>query len=108
MEKLPFGITIHRVFEDGVVEDLACPKGHEMRLAVGFVERVIAKGHWVVIVPEGWSGVVAEVSFPIGSGLLSEIVFKALSAGQGAVVLPEDVERGKVLPVLRSLSGDRS
>ncbi|KOU43214.1 hypothetical protein [Streptomyces sp. WM6378] len=104
MEKLPVGITVHRVYEDGVVEDLTCPPGSDLWRPLDFVQRVIAKGHWVVIVPDQGSGVVAEVSFPIGPDLLSEIVSKAISAGQSTAVLPENFDRSGFLPVLRSLT----
>ncbi|MFG2210938.1 hypothetical protein [Streptomyces sp. NPDC048638] len=106
MDKLPVQITVHRVYEDGIVEDLTCPPGYDLRLPLAFVERVIAKRHWVVIVPDQGSGLVAEHSFPLRSERLSEIVSKAISAGQSTVVLPENFDRSGVLPVLRGLSGN--
>ncbi|MCX4826785.1 hypothetical protein OG883_44900 [Streptomyces sp. NBC_01142] len=108
MEQLPVEITIHRVYEDGIVEDLICPQGHDLWRALDFVQRVIAKGHWVLIVPDQGSGLIAEVSAPIAPGLLSEIVSKAIDAGQSTLVLPQTIDRSGILPVLRSLSADPS
>ncbi|MFI6528094.1 MULTISPECIES: hypothetical protein [Streptomyces] len=108
MEQLPVQITVHRVYEDGIVEDLTCPPGHDLWRALDFVQRVIAKGHWVLIVPDQGSGLIAELSAPIAPGLLSEIVSKAIDAGQSTLVLPQTIDRSAILPVLRSLSPDPS
>ncbi|MEW1762412.1 hypothetical protein AB0393_38645 [Streptomyces cyaneofuscatus] len=104
MEQLPVKVTIHRVFGDGVVEDLTCPPGHDLWRALDFVQRVIAKGDWILMVPDQGSGLTAEVSAPIAPDLLLEIVSKVIAAGQSALVLPQDVDRSGILPVLRSLS----
>ncbi|TLQ39438.1 hypothetical protein [Streptomyces marianii] len=104
MEQLPFRVTIHRVYEDEVVENLTCPPGQVLWQALDFVQRVIARGHWVLIVPDQGCGLIAEVSAPIAPDLLSEIVSKAISAGQSTLVLPQTVDRSGVLPVLRTLS----
>ncbi|MET9779308.1 hypothetical protein ABZ023_34560 [Streptomyces sp. NPDC006367] len=64
MEQLPVEVTVHRVYEDGLVEDLTCTPGHDLWRALGFVQRVITKGHWVLIVPDQGSGFTAEVSAP--------------------------------------------
>ncbi|MEO3976736.1 hypothetical protein [Streptomyces sp. CAU 1734] len=105
MRKLSFQVTVHRVFRDGVVEDLTVPAGQDVMCALDFVAKVTAKGDWVVIAPEAGSGVYVEVSCPISTEMLSDIAFKALDAAQSVVVLPEEViERGVVLSVLRTLS----
>ncbi|MFI1312919.1 hypothetical protein ACH4TS_22660 [Streptomyces albidoflavus] len=106
MGQLPVEITVHRVFEDGVVEDLVCPKGLELAPAIAFVEKVLAKGHWVVIVPDGDSGLISEVSLPISSDLLSEIVAKAIKARWRVLVLPEAIDRSVIAPVLQDLPGE--
>ncbi|MFJ4700476.1 hypothetical protein ACIP5N_22145 [Streptomyces sp. NPDC088768] len=105
MGQLPVETTVHRVFGDGLVEDLVCPKGLELARAIDFVEKVLAKGHWVVIVPDGDSGLISEVSLPIGSDLLSEIVGKAINAGFRVLVLPEVIDRSVIPPVLQGLPG---
>ncbi|KFG71330.1 hypothetical protein [Streptomyces mutabilis] len=84
MERLPVGITVHRVYEDGIVEDLICAPGHDLSHALDFIQKVTVKGHWVLIAPEQGCGIVAEFRAPIAPGLLSEIVSKAISAGQRA------------------------
>ncbi|MFE7485156.1 hypothetical protein [Streptomyces sp. NPDC057552] len=103
MGQLPVEITVHRVFGDGVVEDLVCPKGVELARVIDFAEEVLAKGHWVVIVPDGDSGIFPEVSLPIATDLLSEIVGKVLNAGSRVLVLPEVIDRSVIMPVLQDL-----
>ncbi|WP_331746212.1 hypothetical protein OG923_32885 (plasmid) [Streptomyces halstedii] len=103
MGRLPVEITVHRVFGEGLLEDLVCPKGLELARAIDFVKKVLAKGHWVVIVPDGDSGLISEVSLPISSDLLSKIVGKAINAGSRALVLPGVIDRSVISPVLQDL-----
>ncbi|TGB03218.1 hypothetical protein [Streptomyces sp. MZ04] len=91
-EQLSVEITIHRVFDDGLFEDLRCPAGSELWPIMQFIDRVIAKSHWLVIVPNGSTkAAMAQVSYPISSELLSKIVTDGLRARQRVVVVPDGV-----------------